>query len=293
MIYRLKKYILVQLKINLSLSLKVFLTSILFLVINTLSAQNPILEVTTTPNLTTDSGDNLVSLNDVITFKILVKNTGNIQLNTVTVTTNLTGLNSSSLALSSTPVFLSSSGSSPEGSLAVGEIATYTATYTFISSGVAAGGVSLAVTSTAQTLAGSPTSDLGDDGDDTDGNTTNDPNIITVGQPIARLEGTKTENYVDLDVNGAIGLGDRMEYIIKVKNTGNQTLRTADLTDILKNNNNISLVLIEPGVTPPGTPFVISDQGSTEGNLLVGETAQYKAVYVIDQDDVDSGGLNN
>ena len=84
-----------------------------------------------------------------------------------------------------------------------------------------------------------------------------------------------------------------MEYIIKIKNTGNQTLSTADLTDVLKNNNNITLVLIEPGVTPPGTPFVISDQGSTEGNLLVGETAEYKAVYVIDQDDVDSGGLNN
>ena len=84
-----------------------------------------------------------------------------------------------------------------------------------------------------------------------------------------------------------------MEYIIKIKNTGNQTLSTADLTDVLKNNNNITLVLIEPGVTPPGTPFVISDQGSTEGNLLVGETAEYKAVYVIDQEDVDSGGLNN
>ena len=52
-------------------------------------------------------------------------------------------------------------------------------------------------------------------------------------------------------------------------------------------NNNITLVLIEPGVTPPGTPFVISDQGSTEGNLLVGETAEYKAVYVIDQEDVE------
>ncbi|MDG2396558.1 MAG: hypothetical protein P8M03_02770, partial [Flavobacteriaceae bacterium] len=291
--YRLIKNTYLKFPINLSLSLKAFLPLILFFTFNFLTAQNPELEVTTFPNLTTNSGPAVVGLNDVITFKILVKNTGNIQLSTVTVTTNLTGLNSAALALSSTPVFLSASSSSPEGTLMVGEVATYTATYTFISSGVSAGGVSLAVTSTAQTLAGSPTSDLGDDGDDTDGNTTNDPNIITVGQPIARVEGTKTENYVDLDGNGAIGLGDRMEYIIKVKNTGNQTLSTADLTDVLKNNYNISLVLIEPGVTPPGTPFVVSDQGSTEGNLLVGETAEYKAVYVIDQDDVDSGGLNN
>ena len=134
---------------------------------------------------------------------------------------------------------------------------------------------------------------MGDNGDDTDGNTLNDPNVITIGEGLASVEGTKLENYVDIDGNGAVGLGDRMEYIIKVKNTGNQTLNTAVLTDVLKNNNNVTLVLIEPGVTPPGTPFVVSDQGSTEGNLLVGETAEYKAVYIIDQDDVDSGGLNN
>jgi uncharacterized repeat protein (TIGR01451 family) len=278
---------------NLFLNLITYLPLILIFNFTTLIAQNPVLETTAIPNLTTDSGDNLVGLNDVITFRITVKNTGNIQLNTVTVTTNLLGLNNASLSLDSTPVFLSSSGSSPEGTLEVGEIATYTATYTFNSAGVSAGGISLTVTSTGQTLAGLPTSDLGDDGDDTDGNTINDPTQVTVAKPIASIEGTKLENYVDLDSNGIVSLGDRMEYIIKIKNTGNQTLSTADLTDVLKNNNNITLVLIEPGVTPPGTPFVISDQGSTEGNLLVGETAEYKAVYVIDQDDVDSGGLNN
>ena len=278
---------------NLFLNLITYLPLVLIFNFTTLIAQNPVLETTAIPNLTTDSGDNLVGLNDVITFRITVKNTGNIQLNTVTVTTNLLGLDNASLSLDSTPVFLSSSGSSPEGTLEVGEIATYTATYTFNSAGVSAGGISLTVTSTGQTLAGLPTSDLGDDGDDTDGNTINDPTQVTVAKPIASIEGTKFENYVDLDSNGIVSLGDRMEYIIKIKNTGNQTLSTADLTDVLKNNNNITLVLIEPGVTPPGTPFVISDQGSTEGNLLVGETAEYKAVYVIDQEDVDSGGLNN
>ena len=278
---------------NLFLNLIRSLPLILIFSFNALIAQNPVLETTAIPNLTSDSGDNLVGLNDVITFRITVKNTGNIQLNTVTVTTNLLGLNNASLSLDSTPVFLSSSGSSPEGTLEVGEIATYTATYTFNSAGVSAGGISLTVTSTGQTLSGLPTSDLADDGDDTDGNTINDPTQVTVAKPIASIEGTKFENYVDLDSNGIVSLGDRMEYIIKIKNTGNQTLSTADLTDVLKNNNNITLVLIEPGVTPPGTPFVISDQGSTEGNLLVGETAEYKAVYVIDQDDVDSGGLNN
>ena len=93
----------------------------------------------------------------------------------------------------------------------------HTATYTFIASGVSAGGVSLTVTSTGQTLGGVGTSSLGDNGDDTDGNTLNDPNIITIGEAIASVR-TKLENYVDIDGNGAVGLGDRMEYIIKVKN---------------------------------------------------------------------------
>lgn len=199
---------------NLFLNLITYLPLVLIFNFTTLIAQNPVLETTAIPNLTTDSGDNLVGLNDVITFRITVKNTGNIQLNTVTVTTNLLGLNNASLSLDSTPVFLSSSGSSPEGTLEVGEIATYTATYTFNSAGVSAGGISLTVTSTGQTLAGLPTSDLGDDGDDTDGNTINDPTQVTVAKPIASIEGTKFENYVDLDSNGIVSLGDRMEYII-------------------------------------------------------------------------------
>ena len=32
-----------------------------------------------------------------------------------------------------------------------------------------------------------------------------------------------------------------------------------------------------------------SDQGSAEGDLLVGETATYTATYIITQDDVDDG----
>ena len=40
-------------------------------------------------------------------------------------------------------------------------------------------------------------------------------------------------------------------------------------------------MLIEPGVTPPGTPFVVSDQGSTEGNLLVGETADIRLFILL------------
>ena len=42
-----------------------------------------------------------------------------------------------------------------------------------------------------------------------------------------------------------------------------------------------------------GPDFVSADQGSLEGDLLVGETATYTATYVLDQDDVDAGGVSN
>ena len=152
---------------NLFINFKGLLPLFLLCSLNFLSAQTPELEVTTFSNLTYDDGNNLVSLNDKVTFTIKVKNTGNIQLSSVNVTSTLKGLNGASLSLTNSPVFNSSSSSSAEGTLLVGEVATYTATYTFIASGVSAGGISLTVTSTGQTLGGVGTSDLGDNGDDT------------------------------------------------------------------------------------------------------------------------------
>ena len=254
--------------------------------------QSPILEVTTYSDIVTDS-DNTVNATDVVVFTIKAKNISNLALSSLTISHTLTGINGSTLTLNSSPTFFSNSSGSAAGSLAAGETGTYIATYTFDASGVSAGGISLTVTGTASTPGNSNNvTDPSDDGDDSDGNTSNDPTQVIEGNTVTALEGTKLENYVDNDGNGTIGLGDQLEYIITVYNTGEEQLDAVALFDVLKDQNNNVLALIAP-FTPPGPIFVSSDQNSSNGYLLVGEKVTYKAVYVVQQGAVDSGGLNN
>ena len=264
-----------------------FLGSIIFT-----QGQSPILEVTTYSDIVTDS-DDTVNATDVVVFTIKAKNISNLALSSLTISHTLAGINGSALTLNSSPTFFSNSNSSAAGSLAAGEIGTYIATYTFDAAGVSAGGISLTVTGTASTPGNSNNViDPSDDGDDQDGNTINDPTQVIAGNTVTALEGTKLENYVDNDGNGTIGLGDQLEYIITVYNKGEEQLNAVTLFDVLKDQNNNVLALIAP-FTPPGPIFVSSDQNSSNGNLLVGETVTYKAVYVVQQGAVDSGGLIN
>ena len=64
----------------------------------------------------------------------------------------------------------------------VGETATYTATFIVNAQADNAGGVSNTASATATTPTGIPVSDVSDNGDDTDGNTTNDPTVLTFSQ---------------------------------------------------------------------------------------------------------------
>ncbi|MDB4716922.1 hypothetical protein OAF03_02020, partial [Flavobacteriaceae bacterium] len=189
--------------------------------------------------------------------------------------------------------FVGNSSSSVEGTLAAGEVSTYVSTYTFDSSGVNAGGISLTVTGTGSTPGNTNNViDVSNDGDNSDGNTIDDPTQVILGNTVTLVEGTKLENYIDNDSNGTIGLGDQLEYMITIYNNGEEDLESIALFDVLQDFNNNTLALVAP-FTPPGPIFVSSDQNSTNGNLLVGETATYKAVYIVQQGSVDSGGLTN
>ena len=255
-------------------------------------AQSSIINVVTHSNIVTDS-NNLVGNGDVVVFTTKVKNISNINISSLTISNSLVGIDGSVLSLSSPITFVSNTGSSSEGDLIAGEVSTYVSTYTFDSSGVTAGGISLTVTGTASTPGNTNNViDGSDDGDDSDGNIINDPTQVVVNNTITLVEGTKVENYIDNDSNGSIGLGDQLEYIITVYNNGEEDLENIELFDILKDINNNTLALVAP-FTPPGPIFVSSDQGFINSNILVGETVTYKAVYVVQQGSVDSGGLNN
>ena len=78
-------------------------------------------------------------------------------------------------------------------------------------------------------------SDTSDDGDDTDGNTVDDPYILNIPE-VKDLDVTKTAKVNDLDQNGKTNLGDQIQYTFTIKNKGNTSINTLTFTDNLLNN---------------------------------------------------------
>ena len=100
-------------------------------------------------------------------------------LNGIVVNDNFSDLSGNALTLTSEPLFVSANLGSGDGTLLAGEIATYTATFVVNAQADNAGGVSNTASATAITPSGNSITDISDDGDDTDGNTTNDPTVVT------------------------------------------------------------------------------------------------------------------
>ena len=67
----------------------------------------PQLEVTKSAAVTQNNGNSIVDLGDTIVYTITITNTGNVNLQNLTISDTLTDFNSQSLTLSSTPTFIS------------------------------------------------------------------------------------------------------------------------------------------------------------------------------------------
>ena len=251
----------------------------------TLLNRAPLIEATKTSSIT-DNGDGVTGLGDTITYTITAQNKGNVTLSGVTLTDTLTDGNGGALSLTSGPTFTSSSASSAQGTLTVNETATYTATYTINQAAVDSGSVLNSVLATASSPGQSNNvTDTSDDGDDSDGNTTNDATVVSItASPL--IEVTKTSTITD-NGNGVVGVGDIINYTITVENKGNVTLTGLGVSDVLTNANGGSLTLSS------GPFFSGANQGSPEGTIIPGEIATYIAYFVINQAVVDSGGVSN
>jgi gliding motility-associated-like protein/uncharacterized repeat protein (TIGR01451 family) len=148
--------------------------------LTTVTPQSSI-EVTKTATIT-DNGNGTTGLGDTITFLITVENTGSTLLNGVVVNDTFSDLSGNALTLTSGPLFVSANLGSGDGTLLAGETATYTATFVVNAQADNAGGVSNTASATAINPSGTPVNDISDDGDDTDGNTTNDPTVLAFFQ---------------------------------------------------------------------------------------------------------------
>ena len=232
-----------------------------------------------------ENGDGLLGLGDTVVYTIRVKNTGSASITGVTLEDTFTDINENTLSLTTPVAFDFGNLGSSEGNLLVGETAHYTATFVLDQSIIDIGGLINQVLATGSSPTGTQVSDVSDDGDDTDGNTEDDPTLLIVN-PNPIIETTKTASIND-NGDGELGLGDTIEYTITVENLGNVTLSGLTLEDTLTDGQDNTLTLTS------GPSFESSTMNSLAGDLQVGEMVTYLATYVIDQAAVDSGQVMN
>ncbi|WP_417248289.1 SdrD B-like domain-containing protein [Celeribacter sp.] len=224
--------------------------------------QRPIsaIEAVKTQELT-DNGDGVDGVGDLMTYTITVENLGNTTVNDVVLDDTFLTLDTGEvLALDSGPTFVSADQGSSEGTLLMGETATYTATFELTIGAVDAGGLSNQVKATAMpeyppefTDPPVEVSDVSDDGDDTDGNSEDDPTVYPL-EPLLYDSGlvlTKTTP------RGVVERGSTVPYTITVTNENPRTGGTMDLMDVLP----ADFVYVEGTATWDGEPFDVDVQG--------------------------------
>ena len=140
----------------------------------------------------TDNGDGVDGVGDTITYTIAITNIGNTPVEDVAVTDDFRAMDGSALTLDQNPVFDSADAGSAEGSLEMGETATYTADFIFSIAAVSGGGTSNSATASALPIFAAdvpgtpkPVDDLSDDGDDSDGNSDDDRTEYAIESSLA------------------------------------------------------------------------------------------------------------
>ncbi|WP_179367693.1 DUF7507 domain-containing protein, partial [Winogradskyella forsetii] len=248
--------------------------------------QNPELSIIKESSLNVGT-DGVVNVGDVITYTYTVTNTGDVTIYDVSVNESIT--NFTGTGILPTPTYVSGGtdedGEADDQDMIVGnDSIIYTSSYAITQADINAGMVTNQATADGTDTNGDPVTDDSDDPADA---TSDDDSTDTLLPEDPSVEAVKTVAITnDVAPTGA-SLGDTMTYTIMVTNTGNVVLDGVGIIDTFTDADGNPLTLLT------GPTFVSADQGSTEGDLLVGEVATYTATYVIGQDAVDAGGFSN
>ncbi|MDA6070392.1 gliding motility-associated C-terminal domain-containing protein [Flavobacterium sp. AC] len=191
------------------------------------------------------------AVGDVITYTFSVKNTGNVTLSAVVVDDAMTG----SANLTTSP-----------SSLVPGATGTATATYTIKQSDIDNGSVSNSAVATGTAPDNATVSDTSGTSDSND-----DPTETKLSQEPG-LKLYKMGTYHDTDKDGTVNVGDRIDYIFKVINTGNVTISNIKVSD--------PMVAVSGGPISSLSPAVI-------------DATTYTASYTMTQADIDLGAVYN
>ena len=276
---------------------------------------NPLIEVTKTIiNHQDDGGGDQSKANDgkydageILTYKIVLENTGNISLVNFKFEDSFQNFDSSSdlqydAVPNTNPVkyieYLetldkdgNTSTTSFENYLEYGDLAIYQAKYTITAADVTSKGLSNSLTAISEDYGGNEvTNDVSDDGDDSDGNATDDPTVLYIGDlPSFKVE--KTGEYIDDNGTPGVNEGDTVKFTIKIINTGADVITLdSNYTDVMYNGFNVP-------ITPPS--LVLESQTGNNVNtaqpyvLNVGEVETHIMEHTITTGDISSGGIYN
>ncbi|MDC7998778.1 DUF7507 domain-containing protein, partial [Gilvibacter sediminis] len=219
---------------------------------------------------------------DVITYDIVVTNTGNTTLTNIEITDDNAVI----------------TGGNPIAVLLPGESATVTAEHVITQDDIDLGYVENIATALGDSPDGPDTvGDTADTGTDTDGNPIPDPETVETENGDGTTNGDPTDDptvtilpqdgsiaivksgvFVDANANGCADEGETITYTFTVTNTGNVTLNSVVVNDPL-----LGGVVAGP----------LSGDTDGDGLLDVGEVWVYEATYTVTQDDIDAGNVTN
>ena len=250
------------------------------ILIRELTAQKTVTSVADT------NGDLKDSAGDTVNFEITVSNTGEVDYESVSLSNDTLTRGTDGTGATLTMTAPSTNDNTLDTTLAVGETWTYTASYVLTQDDIDAGGVSNIATFT-----GTPRNSITPESVETSstGNTTigagNGSATSKVITQDPSINGTKTAALTNDVGSDGFGVGDTVTYTVTATNTGNVTLTNVGV---------YSDTLTQADDTAPAnslSSFTIETNGST--TLAPGESVSFTATYLVDQADIDAGGLLN
>jgi len=216
--------------------------------------QVPTIEVIKKGTFNDANGDGFAQKGETITYNFSVVNTGTMQLSNVVVTDPM-------VTVTGGPIAVLNVGTKDD--------TTFSATYAITQADVDAGAINNQALITATPIVGTPISNLSDSNDPALPGK-NDSTITKLSQNPA-LKLLKHGIFEDANHDGSVSEGDRINYVFRVINTGNVTIK--------------DIVVTDPMVTVTGGPISLEP--------LAFDTTTFTASYVLTQSDIDLGAVYN
>ncbi|WP_379952735.1 gliding motility-associated C-terminal domain-containing protein [Dokdonia sp. R78006] len=221
-----------------------------------------------------------------ITYTYIVENTGNTTVNDITIAeTTFTGTGTTP-----TPVY-SAGGFDLDGDADAfdakpGDVLQFTATYVLTQADIDAGVVDNEALASGTDPAGAAVSDASDSGNAADDTGAGDDTTSTLIPAMPMIELVKSSTYVD-NAPAGLTVGDQIDYIYTVENTGNVTANDVAVTETSFSGT---------GTTP--TPLYQMGGGDLDGDgdsfdAAPSDVLTFTASYILTQDDINAGTVEN